>query len=160
MALSFTVLDESRHDRKGFSCGLVALDDYLHHRAGQHQRDGIATTHVLTAADKPAQILAYCSLSAAQLHVDDILADARQNWPLYPVPTIRLSRLAVSQNEQGRGYGKLLLGHVVKRALSLRQSMGVRALTADARDAQAATFYEGFGFRFTARAAATLYLPI
>ena len=42
MALHITLLDGKLHDRSGFSCGIAALDDYLHQRAGQHQRDGIA----------------------------------------------------------------------------------------------------------------------
>jgi ribosomal protein S18 acetylase RimI-like enzyme len=54
----------------------------------------------------------------------------------------------------------LLLGHAVNLALSVRQKMGVRVLLVDARDAQAAAFYEGYGFRRTASAASTLYLPV
>ena len=72
MALVFTVLDASHHDRDGFECGVAALDDYLRERAGQHQRDGIATTHVLIDDAQPARILGYCSLSAAQLHLSSL----------------------------------------------------------------------------------------
>jgi hypothetical protein len=45
-------------------------------------------------------------------------------------------------------------------ALSVRQTMGVRVLIVDAKDAQVAAFYEGFGFRRTTQTALTLYLPI
>ena len=60
MALTFVVLDGQRHDRAGFSCGVAALDDYLRRRAGQHQRDGIATTHVLIDDADPTRVLGYC----------------------------------------------------------------------------------------------------
>ncbi|WP_373886605.1 GNAT family N-acetyltransferase [Duganella sp. BJB480] len=71
-----------------------------------------------------------------------------------------MGRLAVSQSEQGKGYGQLLLGHAVNLALSVRRTMGVRVLVVDAKDAQIAAFYEGFGFRPTVDTALTLYLPL
>ena len=160
MALVFVLLDGRRHDRAGFSCGVAALDDYLRQRAGQHQRDGIATTHVLIDAARPERILGYCSLSAAQLCLHDLREQDRKRLPAYPVPAMRMGRLAIAASEQGKGHGRLLLGHAVNLALSVRQSMGVRVLLVDAKDAQAAAFYEGYGFRKTSDEALTLYLPI
>lgn len=160
MALTLTVLDGRRHDREGFACGVAALDDYLRRRAGQHHRDGIATTHVLVDDAEPARVLGYCSLSAAQLHLQALREDDRKRLPTYPVPAIRMGRLAVSKAEQGRGYGQLLVGHVVNLALSVRQTMGVRVLIVDAKDALAVAFYEDFGFRCTTDAVLTLYLPV
>ena len=160
MALSFVVLDGRHHDRAGFSCGVPALDDYLRRRAGQHQRDGIATTHVLIEDTHPTRILGYCSLSAAQLYLQELREEDRKRLPAYPVPAIRMGRLAVSAAEQGKGYGQMLLGHAVNLALSVRQTMGVKVLIVDAKDARAAAFYESFGFHATSDAALTLYLPI
>lgn len=160
MALRITLLDGKLHDRSGFSCGIAALDDYMHQRAGQHQRDGIATTHVLTDDAQPARVLGFCALSAAQLHLSELQPADLKRLPAYPVPTMRMGRLAVSASEQGKGYGQLLLGHVVNLALSVRQTMGVRVLIVDAKDAQAVAFYERYGFRPTTSRALSLYLPI
>lgn len=160
MALIFALLDGQRHDRADFSCGVAALDDYLHRRAGQHQRDGIATTHVLTDEAQPTRILGYCALSAAQLHLHELHPDDRRRLPAYPVPAMRVGRLAVAASEHGKGYGPLLLGHAVNLALSVRQTMGVRVLVVDAKDAKAAAFYEAHGFRHTASGALGLYLPM
>lgn len=160
MALALVVLDGHRHDRAGFSCGVAVLDDHLHHRAGQHQRDSIATTHVLVDDADPTRILGYCSLSAAQLHLQEMLEQDRGRLPAYPVPAIRLGRLAVSQTQQSKGYGQLLLGHAVNLAVAVRQIMGVRVLIVDAKDVKVAAFYESFGFRRTASAALKLYLPV
>ena len=160
MALVFTVLDGRRHDRDGFACGVPALDGYLRQQAGQHQRDGIATTHVLIDDGQPARLLGYCTLSAAQLQLHDLGEPDRKRLPAYPVPAIRVGRLAVSQDEQGKGYGQLLLGHAVNLVLSVRQTMGARVLVVDAKDAQAAAFYQSFGFRRTSHAALTWYLPV
>ena len=160
MALAFSRLDKRLHDRDGFTCGVDALDNYLRRHAGQHQRDGIATTHVLIDEDNPAQILGYCTLAAAQLHLQQMQEKDRKRLPSYPVPAIRVGRLAVSRAQQGRGHGQLLLGYVVELALSVRHLMGVRALVVDAKDERAASFYEAFGFQRAMSGALTLYLPI
>lgn len=160
MAISFAVLDGRLHDRSGFSCGVSVLDDYLRRLARQHQRDGITTTHVLVDDTDPTRILGYCSLSAAHLHLDELNEADRKRLPAYPVPAMRMGRLAVAASEQGRGYGQLLVGHAVHLVLSVRQTMGVKVLIVDAKDQRAANFYETFGFRCTKSAALTLYLPI
>ena len=160
MPLAIERLDGRRHDRNAFACGAPALEDYLRHRAGQHQRDGIATTHVLVDTDQPTQILGYCSLSAAQLHLNELQTADRSRLPAYPVPAMRMGRLAVATSAQGQGHGRLLLGHAVNLALSVRQSMGVRVLLVDAKDAAAVSFYALHGFRPTTDQALTLYLSV
>jgi len=160
MALAFAVLDGRFHDRAGFTCGVAALDEYLRQRAGQHQRDGIATTHVLVDEDTPRVVLGYCALSAAQLRLDELREDDRRKLPAYPVPAIRMGRLAVAKSEQGKGHGALLIGHAVNVAVAVRRTMGVKVLIVDAKDSSAAAFYEGFGFRPTSTTALTMYLPI
>lgn len=159
MALQFALLDTRRHERAGFRCGTPALDTYLRQQAGQHQRDGIATTHVLTDDSNPTHILGYCSLAAAQLQLHDLQAADRRRLPAYPVPAARLGRLAVTITAQGNGYGALLLGHAVNCCLTLREKLGVRVLVVDALDEPVAAFYRLHGFRQTTEHALTLYLP-
>ncbi|TAM60097.1 MAG: GNAT family N-acetyltransferase [Rhodanobacter sp.] len=160
--MHFTLLDTRRHDRNGFSCGEPTLDTYLRERAGQHQRDGIATTHVLVDDADAARILGYCSLAAAQLNLHDLQPADRKRLPGYPVPAVRIGRLAVSRDVQGSGYGRLLLGHAVNCCVQLRHRLGVRVLLVDALHDQAAAFYRGYGFRATATTGhpRTLYLPL
>lgn len=116
--------------------------------------------HVLIDDTEPARILGYCSLSAAQLHLDELREDGRKRLRANSVLAIRMGRLVVSSAEQGRGYGQLLLGHAVNIALSVRQTMGGRVLVVDAKDSKAAAFYPAHGFRATSDDALTLYLPL
>lgn len=136
------------------------MDEYLQRRAGQHQRDGIATTHVLVDDVQPTRLLGYCTLSAAQLQLQELREADQKRLPAYPVPAVRVARLAVSADAQGNGYGRLLLGHAVNLSLAVRQTVGVRVLLVDAKDAQAAAFYESFGFHRTASASLVLYMPL
>ena len=84
----------------------------------------------------------------------------RQRLPSYPVPAVRMGRLAVARDEQGKGYGDYLLAHAVARCRSLREQLGVHVLLADALHAQAVAFYRSYGFRETGVGARTLYLPL
>lgn len=160
MALRFTLLDTRRHDRAGFSSGEPALDAYLREQAGQHQRDGIATTHVLIDDADAARILGYCSLAAAQLNLQELQLTDRKRLPRYPMPAVRIARLAVSSEERRKGHGRLLLGHAMNCGVQLRGQVGVRVLLVDALNARAAAFCRAFGFRVTADNARTLYLPL
>jgi GNAT superfamily N-acetyltransferase len=140
-------LKPKRHNRDGFMCGEHTLDVYLRQQAAQHHRDGISTTHVLVDDTKPVCILGYYSLSAAQLLLTDLQEADRKHLPNYPVPAIRMGRLAVSANEQGNGHGDYLLAHAVARCLGLREQLGVRVLLVDALHEKAARFYHAYGFR-------------
>ena len=160
MALHITPLNGRIHNRTGFDCGEPALNRYLHQQAGQHQRDGIATTHVLADGSDPARILGYCSLAAAQLSLDALQTHDRKRLPAYPVPAMRIARLAVAADAQGHGYGRLLVGHAANCASALRQTLGVRVLLVDALHEKAAHFYRAYGFHETVANSHTLYLPL
>lgn len=160
MALHITLFNGGLHDRASFSCGEPMLDNYLRQQAGQHQRDGIATTHVMADDDEPARILGYCSLAAAQLNLDDLQPADRKQLPAFPVPAVRMARLAVSSDAQGHGYGRLMVGHAANCACALRETLGVRVLLVDALHEKAARFYRAYGFREAMANSHTLYLPL
>ncbi|ELQ10840.1 GNAT family N-acetyltransferase [Xanthomonas translucens] len=153
-------LKPKRHNRDGFKCGEPTLDAYLRQQAAQHHRDGISTTHVLVDDADPTRILGYYSLYAAQLLLTDLQEVDRKRLPTYPVPAIRMGRLAVSASEQGKGHGNYLLAHAVARSLGLREQLGVRMLLVDALHEDAARFYRAYGFREATANSHTLYLPL
>ena len=154
------LLQPKRHDREGFACGEPSLDAYLRQQAVQHHRDGISTTHVLVDDAERARILGYYSLSAAQLLLTDLQEADRKRLPNYPVPAIRMGRLAVSVSEHGKGHGDCLLAHAVTRCLGLREQLGVRVLLVDALHGKAAGFYRAYGFREATVNSRTLYLAL
>lgn len=158
--LVIELLQPKRHDRAGFACGEPALDAYLQKQATQHHRDGISTTHVLIDDAAPDRILGYYTLSAAQMMLTELRESDRKRLPNYPVPAIRMGRLAVASAVQGNGHGEYLLGDAVARCLGLRDELGVRVLLVDALHDQAVRFYLAYGFRESAIRSLTLYLPL
>lgn len=153
-------LDPRIHDRTSFDCGEPSLNAYLRELAGQHLRDGIATTHVLVDDQARSRIIGFHTLAAAQVALEELPAADRRRLPRYPVPAARLARLAVSSDERGRGLGASLLQDAVQRCVAVRSDLGVRVLVVDALNHKAAAFYRLYGFRNTSAGALTLYLAL
>lgn len=158
MGLRFMLLDKRLHDRAGFTCGVPALDDYLRKQAStsamaSSPRMSLSTMKSLRGcwAIAPWR-LPSCSSKNSTLKIARL--------PAYPVPAIRMGRLAVSVDAQGQGYGQLLVGHAVNVALAVREVLGVRVLIVDAKDEAAARFYAGYGFRRIVPGALTLCLSV
>lgn len=153
-------LDPALHDRRGFECGVSALDEYIQRFAEQHRRRGISSIFVLTDSAQPERILGYYTLSAAEVDAERLAELERKKLPRYPVPCFRMGRLACRSDQQGRGLGKLLLGCAVDRCLKARQQVAAYALIVDAKDDASAAFYRHFGFKPFIDAKRTLYLPL
>lgn len=153
-------LDPAIHDRHGFDCGVPALNEYLQRFAEQHRRRGISAVYVLADSTKPAVILGYYTLSAAEVDVSRLAEADRRRLPRYPVPCFRMGRLASRADQRGRGLGKLLVGCAVDRCLKARTQVAAYALIVDAKDAAAKAFYEHYGFTPLVDRALTLYLPL
>jgi GNAT superfamily N-acetyltransferase len=153
-------LHSKRHDCAAFTCGEPSLDRYLRELALQHHDAGLSTTHVLIDDAATRTVLGYYTLSAAQLLLTELQEADRKRLPRYPVPAIRMGRLAVAKSEQGKGHGAFLIGHAVARCLALRGHLGVRVLLVDALNDEAAAFYRAYGFRDVAESSRSLYLAL
>jgi predicted GNAT family N-acyltransferase len=158
--VSVEELDPKRHDRVGFDCGVEPLNGYLRTLAVQHRAKGIATTFVLVDSDQPAAILGYYSLSAATLAFERITEADRKSLPTYPIPAVRIGRLAATAARRGHGLGELLLQNAIKRTLLARHTLGVYAVVVEAKDAAAEAFYRKYGFRLCDAQTRQLYLPL
>ena len=153
-------LDTAIHDCVGFDCGVPALNDYLRKFASHHRRRGVSQTFVLVDDSAPTQVLGYYTLSAAQLEAGSLSDAERKRLPRYPIPCIRMGRLAVSLASRGEGHGRLLIGLAVERCLKARQEVAAYALVVDAKDEIAVEFYRHYGFTACRDAPLTLYLAL
>lgn len=130
-------------DRSAFRSGDPDLDRFLLRYAGQNQfRHHIGTTYV---AEEAGRILGYATVAPSQLEAEKLPASTRRKLPRYPLPVLRLARLAVDQAAQGQGVGKALLRFVFRLALRLAGEYGCTGVVVDAKPG-AIPFYEGLGF--------------
>ena len=133
----------SDDDRSAFRSGDPHLDGYLLKFAGQNQfRHHIGTTYVAIAADR---IAAYATVVAGHIEIDRLPVKERGKIPRYPLPVLRLARLAVDESVRDRGLGGLLLRHVLGLALHMASEYGCVGVVVDAK-ANAVEYYARFGF--------------
>ncbi len=149
----------AHHDRKTFSCGEPALDNYLRRQASQDARRRVARIFV-AVGDTPGRVAGYYTLSAASFEREDLPADLARRLPHYPVPAAVLGRLAIDVAYQGRGLGELLLLDAIRRVVRASATIAVYAIVVDAKNERARAFYERYGFRAFPGVSRRLFLPL
>jgi GNAT superfamily N-acetyltransferase len=112
----------SHHRLDGFDCGKPSLNDWLLRHARHAQGSGSAKTFVVADDDRAA---GYFSLTVGQIDTLDAPERIRKGMGQYPVPVVILARLAVSQQDQGRGVGFGLLQDAIRRTMLIPSADGV-----------------------------------
>jgi GNAT superfamily N-acetyltransferase len=132
------------HDRSRFRSGNADLDRFFARYAGQNQfRHHIGTTYV--AIDAAGSIAGFATVSASEISPDSMPASKRKRLPRYPLPVLRLARLAVDQGYKGQGVGSLLLRAVLELASRMADDVGCVGVVVDAKP-DAVAFYDKLGF--------------
>ena len=126
-----------------FDCGVNELNDYLKKYAAQNDKKNMGKSFV---GVDDGRVTGYYTLSNAQVAFEEIDEDMRKGLPKYPIPAIRIARLAVNKNHQGEGVGRLLLKDAFLRILNVSVNTGIYFVIVDAKDS-AKSFYEHYGFR-------------
>jgi ribosomal protein S18 acetylase RimI-like enzyme len=149
-----------RHDRKHFDSGNPTLDEWFVAYARQADRKGTTRVFVGEQAGQSNRVLGFYALSAGEIAIEDLPSTQRKQLPRYPVPVVRLTRLAVARSCQGRGLGGMLLVDALRRCVDVSTQLGTVAVVVDAIDKNAATFYERYGFINLTGKPLKLFLPI
>lgn len=135
---------EPTDDRSRFDSGDADLDRFSARFAGQNQfRHHIGTTYV---AELAGHILGFVTVSVGEIASEGLSKTDRKKLPAYPLPILRIARLAVDRRYQRQGIGKLLLKAMFELALELRENVGCIGVVVDTRP-QAIPFYRDLGFR-------------
>jgi GNAT superfamily N-acetyltransferase len=130
-------------DRSRFQSGDPDLDRFFYRFAGQNQfKHYLGVTYVAVDGDA---ILGFATVAPGHVEIDDLPASARKKLPRYPLPVLRLARLAVDQSARGQGLGRQLLGFVLGLALQMASDYGCVGVVVDAKP-DAVDFYQRYGF--------------
>ncbi len=133
------------HDRKRFDCGVPELNDYLSRYARRNHQSGGAKTFVAVSPAEPARVLGFYAISPGAVEFTRMPANLTKRLGRYDLPVFRLGHLAVDRSVQGQGLGGDLLLAAGARALAVAAEVGGVALAIDAKDDNAARWYERFG---------------
>jgi predicted N-acetyltransferase YhbS len=130
-------------DRSAFQSGEPDLDRFLRKYAGQNQfRHHIGATYVAVEGDSVA---GYVTVAPGHVEIEHLPSARQKKLPRYPLPVLRLARLAVDQSVRGQGLGGQLLLFVLRLALRMAEEFGCIGVVVDAKPG-AVTFYRQFGF--------------
>ncbi len=150
----------SSHDRKNFSCGTPALDNYIRQQARQDIKRRISRVFVARRHDHPRTILGYYTLSSLSIDLGALPVEIARKLPRHPIPAALLGRLAVDENARGTGVGKMLLMDAITRTLTVISEIAIYAMVVDAIDAEAEGFYRQYGFLPLSQDSQRLFLPL
>ncbi len=133
----------SDDDRTRFSSGNLDLDRFFLRFAGQNRfKHHVGTTYVAVEA---GAVVAFATVAPSAIEVRDLPPARRKGLPSYPLPVLRLARLAVDERAQGRGVGLVLLKAVFVLARKLASDFGCVGVVVDAKP-EAVAFYARYGF--------------
>lgn len=128
------------HDRTGFHSGVVELDQYLHHQAGQDARRKAAAPFVLL--DQNETIAGYYTLSAYGVRLSELAEAIAKKLPRYPLlPATLLGRLAIGSSYRGRNLGRFLLMDALHRSWRNTSEVASVGVVVEALDDKARAFY-------------------
>lgn len=130
-------------DRSRFQSGDADLDRFFRGFAGQNQfKHHLGVSYV---AVEGRRILGFATVAPGHVEVEGLPAAWRKKLPQYPLPVLRLARLAVDQSAQGKGLGAQLLRSVLRLGLRMASDYGCVGVVVDAKPG-AVDFYARFGF--------------
>lgn len=148
------------HDRKNFSCGTPALDNYIRQQARQDIKRRISRVFVARSHDHPRTILGYYTLSSLSIDLAALPDETSRKLPRHPIPAALLGRLAVDVSARGTGIGKMLLMDAITRTLTVSSEIAIYAMVVDAIDADAQGFYQQYGFLPLSQDSLRMFLPL
>ena len=137
-------LDEGKHDRNRFNCGIESLNNYLKVMANQQAKKDNTRTFVLEDKEKPHHIVGFYTLTMTPIDLQ-ALPSALQKKHRSSTAGGLIARLAIDKRYKGQRLGEWLLIDALKKLLQASDSIGFPLVLVDAKDG-AKQFYEKYGF--------------
>ncbi len=156
---SITLLNDN-HERQAFDCGEIELNEYLQKFSGQHARTNISRTFIVTKSSDLTKVLGFYTLSTGSIGFANVPVLFKNKLPRYPIPVVRIGRLAVDCSTQGQGLGEYLLMDALHRCVVHATELGIFGVVVDAKHEKAKNFYFKYGFHPLTDYPLTLILPI
>jgi GNAT superfamily N-acetyltransferase len=137
---------DKKHNRKGFDCGQVDLNNFIAKYARQSHDNGVAKSYCAVDAADGITILGFYTISPTKVDIDQVPLAARPAaGGNHPVGGFLLCRLAVAKAYQGKGLGGHLLILAVERCARASKEIGGTALMIDAKDEAGVAWYKSYG---------------
>lgn len=139
-----------------FDCGVKELNNYFINYAKQNENNNIGRTFVLK---DNGRILGFYTLCTSSIAQNELPTKYQKLLPKYPIPCIRLARLAVDKHHQNNFYGHILLKDAFTKILVISKKVGISFVLVDAKPTSK-KFYLKFGFISIPKNELTMILPL
>ncbi len=146
--------------RKEFDCGIEELNRYLSQFAIPNDKKNIGKTFVAVEGEEPLKPVGYYTVSIAQIKFEELPDDIKKGLPRYPIPAMRIGKLAVDRNCQGKKLGAQLLKDALVRAVKISSEVALHFILVDALNETAKSFYLKYGFIPLGDDSLTLVIPL
>lgn len=131
-------------DRTQFRSTSPELEHFFHQYASQSQfRQHIGVTYVAVADDEA--IVGYVTVAAGSMEAEKLPAELKKRLPRYPLPTLRLARIAVHADVQRQGIGEALVRYVFDLALGQMEKVGCIGVVVDSKP-ESRSYWDRWGF--------------
>ena len=142
--MSFEIRALSKNDvRTEFCSGNEELDLFFHKFASQNQfKHYIGSTYIALLSQT---VIGFVTVSASSIRTDILPNEMKKRLPDYPLPVLRISRLAVDQKNQRKGVGKALLKFILHLSVEQKKHYGCIGIIVDAKE-ESISFYKQFDF--------------
>ena len=145
--------DAVRHERTGFSCGVVQIDNYFKHSANKLSKAGNVRIFVITQGD--FEVMGFYALNAHMVDYRALPPQFARDRPNHgSIPAAFISMIGVDLRFQGKGYGGDLLADALARIRTASRDLGIAVAMLDILDdgqeeliARRKALYEDFGFK-------------
>lgn len=132
-------------DFSAFVCDEPILNEYLHQKAVEDQENDFCTIYFLV--NDKAVVGGYYVVSNGSIRRQDLpTAKARKNLPGYPLGTVHIGRLARHKDIVGQKLGDRLIFSALETAVKSSEVTAAHAVTVDAKNLRAETYYAKHGF--------------
>ena len=149
-----------QHKRSSFQCGESSLDNYIKKLAKQDVKRRISQVYIAAESENPSTVVGYYTLSTLSVGLNELPESLACKLPMHPIPAALIGRLAVSEQAQGKGVGKMLLVDAIKRTLAISNEIAIYAMIVDVLNEETKLFYTQFGFTQLNTQNQRLFLPL
>ncbi len=146
--LEFQSFSVENADVRNFTCGDPALDEFLTtDEVELYEKEKLGRTFLVYYEH---ELVAYFTISMDSLRREYVHRKSKNDFVLKveEIPAMKIGRLAVAEEEQNKGFGRIIMKYIVGKALRMGAGIGVRFLIVQAKP-DAIPFYEKCGFDLT-----------
>jgi len=156
--------DPARHHYRKFDCGVERLNNYLRLTAKKQQATDISRIFIL-AEEGSADVLGYYAVNLGAMEGEALNPPPKALPQHGRLPVLFLGQIAIDNQAQNKGFGKILMHHLFQKACIVAEEAGCYAILLDViSDGGDAAFtarknwYAAFGFQPFASDPARLYM--